>query len=261
MNRNARRRRAGNSETFPQRQAVTAADSELIRKRGPGPFGDFTGPPEDDQMLDARFRPLPRWERKPGLRYKTAQFKTPYNKTLDKLEYEIRHLNGRDIRIEAGYELSQIRNDGFPRGGMRPSHPGVVLYFETKNGSLCFPCGTYGRLEDNMHAIALTLECLRAVDRYGVTVGQEQYRGFTALPSPPKSLSVEDAAEFIHQFSGAAAANILLDRDTYRRAYREAAMPLHPDRYPDKLAAFHRLQEAKSVLDKHHGLAREAAQS
>lgn len=68
-------------------------------------------------MIDARFRPLPKWNRKPDLRWRQAQFKTPYNRTLDLLESELRHLKAKNIVIEAGYRLDQIRNDGWPRGG------------------------------------------------------------------------------------------------------------------------------------------------
>jgi hypothetical protein len=202
-------------------------------------------------MLDARFQPLPKWTRKPALGRQNAHFKTPYKKTLDKLEYELGRLDARDIRIEAGYERSQISNDGWPRGGMRPSHPGVVLYFETKDGAMCFPCGTYGRLEDNLHAIALTLENLRAVDRYGVTLGHEQYRGFLALPpaaSTSDAWTIDRAAEWLNLQSGRV--GTLHSEITYRAAYRDVAARLHPDAggSPDQWQV---LQKVKQLLDQH----------
>lgn len=206
-------------------------------------------------MIDARFRPLPKWTREPGLKHRRSQFKTVYNKTLDAVEYELRHLKARNIVIEAGYRPDQIRNDGWPRSGVSPSHPGCVLYFDSPDGALCFPCGTYGRLEHNMHAIALTLTALRAIDRYGATMGHEQYRGFTALPAPPKQITLEDAAEFIAANSICSTAAIINHPESYRSAYRQAASRLHPD-VAKTNDGFYRLGQAKLVLDVHHGLAR-----
>jgi hypothetical protein len=205
-------------------------------------------------MIDARFRPLPKWNRKPDLRSRQAQFKTPYNRTLDLLESELRHLKAKNIVIEAGYGLDQIRNDGWPRGGTSPSHPGAILYFDSADGALCFPCGTYSRIEHNIHAIALTLENLRAVDRYGVTLGHEQYRGFAALPAPPKQMTVEDAARFIASNSAFSDGVIIENANDYRLAYRQAAARLHPD-VTGSNDAFYTLGRAKERLDQHHGLA------
>ena len=84
----------------------------------------------------------------------------------------------RDVRIGAGYSLDQIRNDGWPRHGTAPTHPGVVLYFKSADSPTCFPCGTYGRIKDNLHSIALTLECWRKL-----LASQEVYRRVCALPN------------------------------------------------------------------------------
>jgi hypothetical protein len=207
-------------------------------------------------MLDARFKPMPKWDRQPKLRYQSAAFKTPYNRTLDKLEYELGRLKARDVRIEAGYRMDQIRNDGWPRGGVSPQHPGVVLYFESADGPMCFPCGTYSRMEDNLHAIALTLENLRAVDRYGVTLGHEQYRGFLALPGAAQSSdswTVDSAAGWLaNRVPWATEKLILTSHESYRAAYREIAAQVHPDRAGGSRDLFDVLQVVATLLDVHH---------
>jgi hypothetical protein len=209
-------------------------------------------------MLDARFRPLPKWTRKPGLGGESSPFKTAYNRTLDKLEYELGKLCATDILIEAGFSLEALRNDGWPRGGTTPSHPGVVLYFKSPDGAMEFPCGTYTRFESNMHAIALTLENLRAIDRYGVTLGHQQYIGFASLPPAPEKWSVDQAADFIASVdpNGPKADALISQADTYRKAYRNAAQKLYPrtDADSSKNDGWYQLGLAKEILDKHHGL-------
>lgn len=202
-------------------------------------------------MLDARFKALPKWNREPGLQGVSSQFKTAYNKTLDKLEYELRKLDARDVIIEAGYSSAQIRNDGWPRGGMAPSHAGVVLYFTSIDGPLCFPCGNYDRMEANLHAIALTLENLRAIDRYGVTLQHQQYLGFAALPAPVTHGTLEQAAALFASIAGVPSEQVIRDADVYRKVYRQAAAHLHPDAGGDR-GAWTAMQNAAVLLEEHH---------
>ena len=207
-------------------------------------------------MLDARFRPLLKWTRKPALAYVNSQFKTAYNRTLDLLEHELGKLDARDVLIEAGFSLDKIRNDGWPYAGSRPDHPGVVLYFKTPDGAMEFPCGTYGLFEANIHAIALTLENLRAIDRHGVTLGHQQYAGFLALPPAPKEWTVDQAAEFIAAVDpkGPSAGSMIADSGVYRKAYRKAALALYPTLGPEQNDGWYQLSLARAILDKHHDL-------
>jgi hypothetical protein len=178
----------------------------------------------------------------------------PFNHTLDHLEHELAALKAADVLIEAGFGLSQIRNDGWPRGGQEPNHAGVVLYFKRGADTLRFACGTYRTWRQNLHAIYLTLEALRAIDRYGATSGHEQYIGFKQLPAAPESAwSVDSAARWLAARTPWAknVAVIIDDYDTYRMAYRESAAALHPDRGGSS-ELFQALGEVARVLDKHH---------
>jgi hypothetical protein len=222
-------------------------------------------------MIEARWVALPKWTRTPSLAGRPASFKMTYTATLDKLECELKKLDAADIRIEAGYSSHQIRNDGWPRGGQAPAHPGVVIYFIGrargfgwgKEGELCFPCGSYSSMHANLHAIALTLECLRAVDRYGVTVRNEQYAGFLALPAAgSESMTLEQAAALVAEAGTrstfrADPSMMLRDPELFRAAYRNAASVLHPDAAADGADAgrWFRFQTAADLLKKHHRLA------
>src|SRR5690606_5164123 len=80
-----------------------------------------------------------------------------------------------------------IRLDGLPRANARPGHQGVVLAFDSKYGPLKYATDTFDRWQDNLRAIALGLESLRRVDRYGITKRGEQYTGWRQLPAGGES--------------------------------------------------------------------------
>jgi hypothetical protein len=132
----------------------------------------------------------------------------------------------------------------------------IPSFRDAENNPLSFPCDRYHDHEDNIRAIALSLEALRAVDRYGVTKRAEQYAGFKAIEAP-KRWTVEDAAEFVGVKTGVAVGQIVLAPEVYRAAYRKAALKLHPD-VGGNPYEWRLLCDAKELLDEHHGFAAEA---
>lgn len=88
-----------------------------------------------------------------------------------------------------------IRLDGRPRADARTEHPGVIFSLDSRYGHVSYPCDTFTTWQDNLRAIALALEALRKVDRYGVTKRGEQYRGFLALEAMPAAAGFTTAAE------------------------------------------------------------------
>lgn len=193
-------------------------------------------------MIDARFRPLETPLYRPR---KRAPFRAGWNQTLDLLEAELHHLGAKDIIVQAGFQLSEIRNDGWPRSGRRPSHPAVILSFRDSNGTpLSFPCDTYDNHEDNLRAIALSLQALRAVNRYGVTKGHEQYRGFAQLPAADPNARRMEAISFLQRVTGAPWALIVND---IQGTYRMAARAVHPD-HGGTDEKFHELQRHMEAL-------------
>lgn len=209
-------------------------------------------------MIDLRFRPLERWPEKTALGKARSPFKTKWQPTLDILEYELKKLSAKNILIEAGFTLAQLRNDGWPHGTAYPKHQGVILYFEGADGHLRFPCGNYSDWHANVHAIGLTLVNLRAIDRYGVTLGHQQYAGFKGI-APPPGMSIEDAARFIGEAAHQDPHLIFLSPQIFKQAYRAAAGKLHPDKEQGSKEMFIKLGEAKSAMETHHGIAGGAA--
>lgn len=202
----------------------------------------------------ARFVPIVSWPGTPTRNRTKAKFNTPWGKTLALLKRELSHLTAKNILIQIDMAEDQIRLDGYPRAAAVARGPGVILTFDSRFGALSYPCDTFTAWEDNLRAIALALEALRTVDRYGVTKRGEQYTGWKKLGSGIQpAMTVVQAADYVGAAVGWRANAITADREIFRNAYRAAAARLHPDA-GGSTDEFQRLQEAKRVLDTHHGL-------
>lgn len=194
--------------------------------------------------MEFEFRPIGVWPGTPTKRPSRSRFRAPYPTTLKILDCELRHLGAKNVVLQIALTSSQIRLDGRPYANVRPTHAGIILSFDSKHGPLSYPCDSFDRWDDNLRAIALGLEHLRAVDRYGVTRRGEQYRGWSQLPYTPDSMTVSEAVEVFRKYR-----NGKLTRETLGDVYRAAVLDTHPDR-GGKPEDFQRVQRAKEVLEK-----------
>lgn len=187
-------------------------------------------------------------------------FKAPWSDTLALLRQELSHLDATGRILEADFRERDLRLDGMPRADARqPAHPGIRLFFDSKYGPLVYATDKHEFWQHNVRAIALGLESLRAVDRYGVTRRGEQYKGWNALPSgievPSSPLTVDEAARFVAEHGAPSLISmggwLLLKERSHaselRRAYQAAARKLHPDT-GGREKDFKRLQDAMRLL-------------
>lgn len=134
--------------------------------------------------MNVTFRPMLTWpypETRP--RRSGYAFKAGWTNTLALLDREVRMLDGSSVVIGAGFPEKDLRLDGMLRsGGRNPIHPGVEISFDSRHGRLVYGTDACQRWEHNVRSIALGLEALRSVDRYGITRRGEQYAGWKALP-------------------------------------------------------------------------------
>lgn len=206
--------------------------------------------------MDYTFRPVHEWPGAFTKGRKHGQFRASYQQTLDLLEKELSHLNARNVVIQVALEPGDIRMDGRPRSNAKkPAHPGVIVSCDTKQGPLMFPCDTYWEWKDNLRAIALSLEALRSVDRYGVTKRGEQYKGWSQLPpaSSPES-DLEKAARFLVDHTEYRLwrwEQVVRDAGVFREAYQQAVKKCHPDTGGSH-DLFIQFQGAADLLKKHH---------
>lgn len=190
----------------------------------------------------------------PSYNRKRAPFKSAWAKTTHMLERELRHLGAKKVEIaceiRGAYDL---RQDGQLRADARPG-PAVILSFIDRDGHRqAYPCDTFGWWQDNLYAIAIVLEDLRRAERYGVQSALIR-AGFKALPSTATTTMGTDAAALIlERRSPHSRERILSDAGVAQLAYRAAANASHPDKHGGSTADFQLVQEAKRVLEAHHG--------
>jgi hypothetical protein len=186
-------------------------------------------------------------------------FRASWQDTLDLLEKETDLLGADQVILQIDVTEGELRRDGMLRATARVGFRGVRVAFESVHGPLTYATDAYERQhgyglaswQANIRAIALALEALRAVDRYGVSGRGEQYRGWQAISSRPAEMTVEQAAEFLAHWARDkryTADAILRDRSLAARAWRVAAQRAHPDAGGDS-DTFSRLTLARELLD------------
>ncbi len=101
-----------------------------------------------------------------------------------------------------------------------------------------------------MRAVALSLQALRAVDRYGVTKRGEQYVGWRAITSGGAAFdSAEEALRWMRKYAADELGLVLPSAVTQspKALYRAMAMKMHPDQGHPR-ADWDRLDEARRML-------------
>jgi hypothetical protein len=116
---------------------------------------------------------------------RVSPFTAGWSDTVGLLERELRMVGARHAVMEVDIAPGNIRQDGMPRADRAARTPGIVLSFKAtavpKSPDLRYEVVEFSTMQDNVRAVALGLQALRAVDRYGVTKLGEQYQGWAQL--------------------------------------------------------------------------------
>lgn len=201
-------------------------------------------------MSRVLFRPIEQWPGAftPARERKSAHFTEEWAKVTADLERELEWLGSHEVVVQLACDESAMRLDGGLRAGANPSHPGVIVSFESKHGPLRYHCDQYDRWRGNLRAISLTLTALRAINRYGAAKANEQYRGWNALPpggiAVGPAMTKDEAERFLIEMAGG---NDDGESRSYQDLWRRAATRHHPDKGGDP-AVFRRLTEARDLL-------------
>jgi hypothetical protein len=193
--------------------------------------------------MEYRFRPLSDWrgpKTAPEDRRSRGAFKASWSATLDLLDRELWMLEAELLVIEADFREQDLRLDGMIRANARPGEfPGVRLAFEAKHlGPLIYQVDSCMFWQHNVRSIALGLEALRSIKRWGIAEHGEQYKGWLAIEPPRDGVptTTTEAHEVISRFGSVA----------------EALRRTHPDHGGDP-EEFRRVLAAKRILQPQPG--------
>lgn len=134
-----------------------------------------------------------------------------------------------------------VLSSNYTLGASNPKEPGVVVYFEWQKIPMAIPCDRWARIEANVQAIALTVEAMRGMERWGAKhMIKAMFTGFKALPqkasgNPPYVvLGLEPNREY-------AEAEITA-------AYKRKAQTEHPDKPTGSNEKWAALREAHDLM-------------
>lgn len=188
-----------------------------------------------------------------------SRFTSTWTDTLTLLEREVNALQtpGMDdpvLMVDA--QESDFRLDGRLRARAKLGTSAVALSFDSVNGPMMFRCDRYdstpwmNRMEvwqHNVRAIALTLEALRSVDRYGATQSGEQYAGWRQIGSEAHAVPDMTETEAAWQTLCHAART---DRSAgFRKVSQIARRRTHPDLNGGDHARWADVQNAIQILE------------
>jgi len=134
------------------------------------------------------------------------------------------------------------RPDGLPYSDDRSEDPGIAVWFHMPDavGTMherVFACDKWSKPSDNLHAIALSVEAMRGIERWGMAdVVGRVVAGFSALPAgpPPKPTWREIFDVDLAQMKALPPEDLLV---VVRSRHRKAIAAAHPDKGGDPQVA------------------------
>ncbi|HWD97355.1 MAG TPA: hypothetical protein VG246_13120 [Acidimicrobiales bacterium] len=209
--------------------------------------------------IEFEITPIKRWpdgwdRHRPPTKW--SPFTGSWNSTRELLDRELSHLRAKEVKLQLDVTDYQVRRDGMLRSDTKVTYPGVILGFNTPEwGGLSYPCNAFASnykqpaWQANVRAIALGLEALRRVERYGIANRGQQYAGFAELGSGI-AMGPMSSAQALELLLKAVEAEEDDDGSSWGdgELFRRAAMKHHPDVGGDP-DYFKLLVEARDVLE------------
>lgn len=161
----------------------------------------------------------------------------------------------RSLSAAAAFVMGELRRLGADAGAVIscnvrtpyseqriPEDPAVAVHFLLRGEAHVLACDQWTRVQDNLWAIGLHIEALRALKRTGVGTQAQAFAGYKALP-PPALAEPEAPPEPWHEVLQVAPEAPVEIIDA---AYRAHARTAHPDHggTAEKLARLQRARDA-----------------
>jgi hypothetical protein len=161
------------------------------------------------------------WERTHNPSWSKFKPSSAYSEAYD-VSYELKKLGATDVVITSNM---QYRNDGFPYARQTLSDTGVAVYFKLNSEEQCIPCDKWVKVEENLRAVAKTVEALRGLERWGAKdMVNAAFRGFKALPA--SAITTPYGTKLWHEVLEVSPN---ASQDVIEAAYRRLARTRHPD--------------------------------
>jgi hypothetical protein len=186
--------------------------------------------------------------RKPG--QPQRNLRTEVGSASEELYRELRLIRGSSRHVISSN--LPARPDGLPYadGSVGGGDPGVVAYWiiraqrggKSVDVPYCMPCDKWKRVADNLHALALSIEAMRGMERWGAVKTEQAFAGFASLP--PGDGSADSATVTIRRpWREVLGMPVFEENDpeiqlaVAKTLHRKLAAKFHPDRGGDHAAA------------------------
>jgi len=155
------------------------------------------------------------WPKTEDYKKQDGSFKTETPRALANLKRELDLMRAKNLVLSSNYTL----------GVENPKDSGVVAYFEWEQTQMAIPCDRYRRIAHNIQAIALTIEAMRGIERWGAKhMIKAMFSGFKQIGMGQHHeeplLKWWEILKCPHESNGA----------TITEAYRRRIKEVHPDK-------------------------------
>jgi hypothetical protein len=154
--------------------------------------------------------------RTPAHQRQASKFKATFGAAIVEVRRQLNLLGVQHPVISTNV---RVRQDGVPmaRASKHPTDPAAAVYFLYKSRQLCFACDRWHVVEDNVWAIAKTIDAMRGILRWGTgEMMDAAFSGFVAI-APPAPFDWRSELGPVHTLAEA------------ESAYRAKAKLRHPD--------------------------------
>lgn len=173
-------------------------------------------------------------------------FRVTRSQAFDNILAELRKMDARNVQLDTGAQ-HQKRNPNKPYANSDFDDPGVVVRFERGGQQFAIPCDRWDNPRDNAQAIARYIDAKRAIERYGVSTIESEFK--TAQLPPGDGSTTEatvapparEPAHEVLEVAPDAAAPVV------KAAARSLKKEAHPDRGGD-VEQFKRIVEAEEAM-------------
>lgn len=203
--------------------------------------------------LTWQIEPLGPWNRPVTRNRRPAgRFTATWGDTRRLLDNELGHLGATGVvalRLDVT-EADVVRDGSRLRAHVRTASPAAALSFTSRHGPLTYATDVYDSWQANVRALALSLQALRAVDRYGVSRSGEQYAGWRALAAGPTTTGFASVTEALAWLRAQPDIGSTVD-STVAEMLQRAGKVMHPDINAGDRSRWDRLDQARRLIERH----------